>query len=103
MKQLQRGGRFIWLIFWGVGGGVVLLPACTCGISWQIMTVILMLSQGQTIYSASDRRSRRPSSGKPPPPSFLLKIHFYFPVVPKQGFYKTGDIATQAVCRIPLN
>lgn len=74
----------------------------TCGISGQIMTVILMLSQGQSIYSVSDRRSRRPSSGKHFF-LFLLKTHFYFPVVPKQGFYKTGDIATQAVCRIPLN
>lgn len=73
-----------------------------CEISEQIMIVILMLSQGQTIYSLSDRRSRQSSSGKPFPP-FLLKTHFYFPVVPKQGFYKTGDIATQAVCRIPLN
>lgn len=74
-----------------------MLPSMsTRGISRQIMTVILMLRQGQTIYSVSDHRSRRPSSGKPFFP-FLLKTYFYFPVVPKQGFYKMGDIATQAV------
>lgn len=100
MKQFQRSGRFVWLNIFLRGG--VAPRMHTCGISWQIMTLILMLCQGQTIYSVSDRRSRRPSSGKPFFP-FLLKTHFYFPVVPKQGFYKMGDIATQAVCRIPLN
>lgn len=103
MNKTVSEGRAVCLadffFFWEGGWGVFAPRMNTCGISQQIMTVILMLRQGQSIHSVSDRRSRRPSSWK----AFLLKTHFYFSVVPKQGFYKTGGIATQAVCRIPLN
>lgn len=87
MKQLKRG-RLVCLavIFFFCLAGWLGPRVNTQRISLQIMTIILVLSQGQCFQSDS------------PPRLFFFDIHFYFPVVPKQGFYKTGDIATQAVC-----
>lgn len=62
LNEISSEGRVVCLADFFL---VALLSTCTRGISWQIMTVVLMLGRGQTIYSVSDRRSRRPSSAKP--------------------------------------